>query len=73
MEISFTLIQILMKWSQPNNAHGMTMLSWHMQNCVAIWYPAIELQLSEISIEFELWWKNSERNDSLHHDQRHLY
>ena len=55
----FPLIQILMKWSQQNFAHGMTaMLSWRVQNFVVIWSPAIELQLNEISIEFELWWKN---------------
>ena len=33
-------------------------LSWHAQNVVVICIPAIELQLDEISIEFELWWKS---------------
>ena len=39
-------------------AHGTAaVLSWHLQNFVAIWSPAIEKQLNEISVEFELWWK----------------
>ena len=55
----FALIQILMKWSLQNLAHGTTAeLSWHVPNFVAIWSPVIELELNEISIEFELWWKN---------------
>ena len=29
------------------------MLSWHVQKFVVIWQPAMELQLSEVSIEFE--------------------
>ena len=30
------------------------MLSWHVQNFVAIWQPDIELQRNEISVELEL-------------------
>ena len=55
----FALIQILIKWSLQYLAHGTTAgLSWHVPNFVAIWSPVIELKLIEISIEFELWWKN---------------
>ena len=56
----FALIQILIKWSLQYLAHGTTAgLSWHVLNFVAIWSSVIELELNEISIEFELWWKNS--------------
>ena len=55
----FALIQILKKWSLQYLAHGTTAgLSWHVPNFVAIWSSVIELELSEISIEFKLWWKN---------------
>ena len=55
----FAPIQILIKWSLQYLAHGTTAgLSWHVPNFVAIWSSVIELELSEISIEFELWWKN---------------
>ena len=64
----FALIQILTKWSLQNFAHGLTaVLSWHVSNFVAIWSPTTELQQKEISIEFEMWWKNRQRNGSLHH------
>ena len=33
-------------------------LSWHVQNFVTIWYPAMELHLNQFSIKFGLWWKN---------------
>ena len=53
------LIQILIKWLLQYLAHGMTAgLSWHVPNFVVIWSPVIELELNEISIEYELWWKN---------------
>ena len=55
----FAIIQILIKWSLQSLAHGTTAgLSWHVPNVVAIWSPVIELELNEISIKFELWWKN---------------
>ena len=39
--------------------HGTTaVLSWHVQKFGAVWSPATELQLGEVSIEFELWAKN---------------
>ena len=34
--------------------HTTTVQSWHVQNFVAIWWPATELQQGEVSIEFEL-------------------
>ena len=38
------LIQILIKWSLWNFAHGMTaVLSWHVQNFVAIQYPTLKV------------------------------
>ena len=49
-----------MQWSLQNFVHGTTaVLSWHMQKFVAVWSPATELQLGEVSIEFELWAKKS--------------
>ena len=55
----FALIQKLIKWSLQYLAHGTTAgLSWRVPNFVAIWSPVLELELDEISIEFELWWKN---------------
>ena len=55
----FALIQVLIKWSLQNLAHGTTAgLSWHVPNFVAIWSTVIELELNEFSIEFELWWRN---------------
>ena len=62
-EFHFALIQILIKWLLQNLAHGPTAgLSWHVPNFVAIWSPVIELELNELSIEFELWWKNRKWN-----------
>ena len=55
----FALIKILIKWSLQYLAHGTTAgLSWHVPNVVAIWSSVVELELNEISITFELWWKN---------------
>ena len=55
----FALIQVLIQWSLQNLAHGTTAgLSWHVPNFVAMWSSVIELELNEISITFELWWKN---------------
>ena len=58
----FTLTPILIQWSLQNFVHGTrAVLSWQVQQFVAIWWPATELQQGEISIEFELrakyrWW-----------------
>ena len=53
------LIQVAMKWSLWNFAHGTTAeLSCYMQNFVAIRYPMMELHLNQVPVEFELRWKN---------------
>ena len=57
------LIQVVLKWSLWNFALGTTtLLSWHVQNIVAIWYNGVILQCSYTtiihlnnSIESELW------------------
>ena len=55
----FAFIQILIKWSLQYLAHCTTAgLSCNVPNFVVIWSSVIELELNEISIEFELWWKN---------------
>ena len=52
----FTLISILIQWSLQNFVYGTTaVLSWHVQKFVAVWSPTTELQLGEVSIEFEHW------------------
>ena len=52
------LIQVIVKWSLRNLAHGTTaVLSWHVKNFVAIWHLTIELHWNQFFIEFELWWK----------------
>ena len=49
----------LVKWSLWNFAHDMTaVLSWHVQNFIAIWHLTIELHWNQLSIEFEFWRKN---------------
>ena len=41
----FTLLSILIQWSQQNFVHGTTaVLSWHVKKFVSIWWPATELQ-----------------------------
>ena len=51
----FPLISILIQWSLQNFVNDTTaVLSWHVQKFLAIWWPATELQQSEVSIEFEL-------------------
>ena len=57
----FALFQVLMEWSLQNFAHGTTAV----QNFMAIWSPEIELQVNEISVDIELWWKNRLWNGSL--------
>ena len=50
-----TLIQIVVKLSLWNFAHGTTaVLSWHVQNCITIWYPTLKLHPNQFSIEFGL-------------------
>ena len=51
----FTLTSILIQWSLQNLVHGTTtVLSWHVQKFVAIWWPATDLWQGEVSIQFEL-------------------
>ena len=55
LKFCITLMSILIRWSLQNSVHGTTaVLSWHVQNFVAIWWPATELQQDEVFIEFEL-------------------
>ena len=69
-KFSFVLAWILTKWSLQNPVHDMTaVLSWHVQKFIAIWWPAIELQQGEVSLEFELrakncWWNESRMQTS---------
>ena len=43
------IISILIQWLQQNFAHGTTaVLSWHVQNFVAIWWPVTELQQGKV-------------------------
>ena len=59
LKFRFTLTSILIQWLLHNFVHGTTaVLSWHVQNFVAIWWPATELWQGEVSIEFELRAKN---------------
>ena len=58
-----TLFEVVVKWSLWHFAHGtIAVLSWHVQNCIAIWYTTMSLHLNQFSIEFELWWKNCSWN-----------
>ena len=34
-------------------------LSWHVRHFVTTWWPEMEWQQNEISVEFEMWWKRS--------------
>ena len=44
LKFRFTITSILIQWSLQNFVHGTTaLLSWHVQKCVAIWWPATEL------------------------------
>ena len=55
----FALIQILIHGSLQNLAHGTTAgLSCHVPNIVAITILLFGWEQNEISITFELWWKN---------------
>ena len=59
------LIQVLMTISQQNLAHATTaQLSCHVPNFVAITLLVSEWEQNEISITFELWWKNCQWNGS---------
>ena len=53
------LIQLLMIKSRKNLAHATTaQLSCHVPNIVAITFLVFGWEQNEISITFELWWKN---------------
>ena len=57
-EIYSALIQVMIEWSLWNFAHGATaVLSWNLQNCVALWYHTMELRQFQFSIGFEWLWK----------------
>ena len=52
----FCIIQIVAMWCLQTCAHALrTWLLWHVQNCVAIWWPKIKLHQNVIFIEFK-WW-----------------
>ena len=56
-------IQLLVIISQQNLAHATTaQLSCHVPNFVAITLLVLGWEQNEISITFELWWKNCEWN-----------
>ena len=56
-EFHFALVLILIEWLLPNFAHAMTaVLSWHVQNFVAVILLWMEVQQNKISIEN--WIKN---------------
>ena len=58
-KICLNVIHFLSIRLQPNFARAMTaMLSWHMQNFVAITMLEFGWSKKILSIEFELWWKN---------------
>ena len=59
-KIKFCFIHILGIWLPQNFAHAMTaVLSWHVQNFVAICWPEMELSQTVISIRFDFWVENS--------------
>ena len=56
-------IQVTVKWSLSNFAHGTTaVLSCHVQNSAALWHLIMELQSFRFPIGFELQWKNRSWN-----------
>ena len=55
LKFCFILTLILIRWPLQSFVH---VLTWHVENFVAIWSQATELQRDEISIEFELRAKN---------------
>ena len=64
-QFRFALTSTLTKWYLTNFAYGTTsVLSWHMQNSVVIWWPIIKKKLteSEIYSEHELWTKHISSN-----------
>ena len=55
----FTLTSILIQRSLQNFVHDTTaVLSWHVQNFVAVWWLTMELQQGKVCIQFELQTKN---------------
>ena len=58
-KFNLALIQLLMIISRQNLAHATTaQLSCHVPNIVAITFLVFGWEQNEISITFELWWKN---------------
>ena len=58
-KIHLALIQLQLIISQQNLAHATTaQLSCHVPNFVAITLLVLGWEQNEISITFELWWKN---------------
>ena len=61
-------IQVILKWSLWNFAHGTTVqLSWLLHNYVALLYPGMELHLFQFSIGLKLRWKTRSWNGPLAH------
>ena len=53
LKIHYAPIEFVDKWSLLKFAHGTTaVLSWHVQNFLAIWYPTKELNWNQLSIRF---------------------
>ena len=53
----FGIIQIIIMWSLQNFVRATTaVLSWHVQQLRAIWWPQMELGPYRRQMEFELWW-----------------
>ena len=75
MEIYSVLIQVAMKWSLSNSAHGMTaQLSYHVQNFIVISYPTMKLCWEQFSTKFEfviekyfVKWAPGYLTDVIHH------
>ena len=56
LKLNNVLTSILTKWSLQNFTHSMiTVLRWHVQEFIVIWWPVIELQRCKVFIKFEFW------------------
>ena len=63
-EIVFSVTPLKEIISLQNFAHAMTaQLSCHVQNFIVITWLQLGWEQNEISIGFELWWKNRSRNE----------
>ena len=63
MEISFCAFQFVLNWSLQNFAYAtIAVLSWHVQFFVTIRCHTMDLHQDQISMEFELRWKNRSWN-----------